>query len=35
MTVAYKAPEALASESLAAGQSWVLIKSFTVWKKYV
>jgi len=25
----YKAPKALASEALAAGQSWVLIKSYT------
>ena len=25
----YKAPKALASEALAAGQSWLLIKSFT------
>jgi len=26
----YKAPKALASEALATGESWVLIKSFTV-----
>jgi len=28
-TLIYKAPDALASEALAAGQSWVLIKSLT------